>query len=322
MQRGVVIVAVGLLVTASLGVGVLTAHWPFWRRAWAWHEAGGSWPESLPGPRAIVQGGAAPLRPEPASGELAATAATAGTQLLLRSRAGHTEAWMAPGFDELTIIDGRGLSVLVLAPLFDALAQRHDGLLDRPVGKWLDAWTQDHRGALTPRELLSRVEKGIATRPQFPALNPFAASAQLASGPDFQQAALAAFNPLAASVPDMQPAAAAQLLAGIAAAVEGAPFVLVLERELWSGTAAQDATLLLDRRRGAAAAHCCLRAAAGDWLRLGLRLAGSPGTADQPARTWKTPGRALLVSASGPAAVLWIGEGEPPSGLEILLSAP
>src|SRR5690606_23346584 len=107
MQRGVVIVAVVLLVTASLAVGALTAHWPFWRRAWAWHEAAGQWPGELAGPRALVRGGAAPWELAPATAEVAAAAATAQTQLLLRHRAGVTEAWVRPGASAEEPVDGR-----------------------------------------------------------------------------------------------------------------------------------------------------------------------------------------------------------------------
>lgn len=321
MQRGVVIVAVILLVTASLAVGALTAHWPFWRRAWAWHEAQAGWPVGLAGPRALLRGRAAPRMQVPATGELAAVAASARTAHLLRHRGGRTEAWTSPGTDATSPVDGRGLSVLVLPLLFDALEQRHPGLRDKPVGAWLEAWKQDQRGAITPRELLARIAGGIGERPQFPALNPFASTAQLASGPDFAQAALAVFRPAAPDVPAMLPAAAAQLLASVVEAVEDEGFATVLERDLWSQNAAGDATLLLDHRRGSAAAHCCLEASAPDWLQLGLLLA-TAGDGSGSSRTWSTPGRALVVSADGSAAVFWAGEGAPPSGLEILIAAP
>lgn len=321
MQRGVVIVAVILLVTASLAVGALTAHWPFWRRAWAWHEAGSHWPEQLAGPRARLRGGATPGTVVPASEELAAVASTARTRHLLRHRGGITEEWTGPGTSAGSPLDGRGLSVLVLPLLFDALEQRHPGLLDRPVGAWLDALKQDQRGAITPRQLLARIAGGIGERPHFPALNPFASSAQLASGPDFAQAALAVFKPAAPDAPDMLSAAAAQLLASVVEAVEGAGFATVLERELWSQHAASDATLLLDHRRGAAATHCCLQASAPDWLQLGLLLAAAGDSGGSP-QTWQSAGRALVISADGAAAVFWAGEGAAPSGLEILISTP
>ncbi|HWL62755.1 MAG TPA: hypothetical protein VNQ32_08150 [Steroidobacteraceae bacterium] len=321
MQRGVVIVAVILLVTASLAVGALAAHWPFWRRAWAWHEAQAGWPADLAGPRALLRGGAAPRTLAPPTEEIAAVAATARTQHLLRHRDGITEGWSSPGTGAGSLLDGRGLSVLVLPLLFDALERRHPGLLDKPVGAWLGAWKQDQRGAITPRELLARIAGGIGERPQFPALNPFASTAQLASGPDFALAALAVFRPAAPDVPGMLPAAAAQLLASVVEAVEGEKFATVLERELWSPYAAGDATLLLDHRRGAAAAHCCLEASAPDWLQLGLLLA-SAGDSGGSSRTWSTAGRTLVISADGTAAAFWAGEGAPPSGLEILVAAP
>lgn len=321
MQRGVVIVAVILLVTASLAVGALTAHWPFWRRAWAWHEAGSLWPEQLAGPRALLRGGATPRAVVPATQELAAVASTARTQVLLRHRGGVTEGWTAPGASAATPVDGRGLSVLVLPLLFDALEKRRPGLLDQPVGAWLEAWKQDHRGAITPRELLARIAGGLGARPRFVALNPFASSAQLASGPDFAQAALAVYRPAAPAVPEMLPAAAAQVLATVAAAVEGADLASLLESQLWSRHAADDATLLLDHRRGAPAAHCCIEASAADWLRLGLQLATVGGANGWP-RTWASTGRVLVISPDGTAAAFWAGEGSPPSGLEILLAAP
>ncbi len=321
MQRGVVIVAVILLVTASLAVGALTAHWPFWRRAWAWHEAGTQWPEQLAGPRALLRGGATPRTLVPATQELAAVASAARTQVLLRHRGGATEGWTAPGASAATPVDGHGLSVLVLPLLFDALERRHPGLLDQPVGAWLAAWKQDQRGAITPRELLPRIAGGLGARPRFPALNPFASSAQLASGPDFAQAALGVFRPAAPDVPEMLPAAAAQLLASVAAAAGGANLATLLEAELWSRFAADDATLLLDHRRGAPAAHCCLEASAADWLQLGLQLAAVDGANAWP-RTWASSGRVLVISRDGTAAAFWAGEGSPPSGLEILLDPP
>ncbi len=321
MQRGVVIVAVILLVTASLAVGALAAHWPFWRRAWAWHEAGNHWPAQLAGPHALLRGGATPRRIVPATQELAAVASAARTQVLLRHRGAVTEGWTSADTSADAPLDGRGLSVLVLPLLFDALERRHPGLLDQPVGAWLADWKQDQRGAITPRELLARIAGGIGERPRFPALNPFASTARLAAGPDFTQAALAVFRPAAPAVPEMLPAAAAQLLASVAASLEGAGFASVLEKELWSKHAANDATLLLDHRRGSPAAHCCLEASALDWLQLGLLLATADGNGNWP-RTWSTSGRVLLVSPDGMAAVFWAGEGSPPSGLEILLHSP
>lgn len=323
MQRVLVILAVIVLVVASLSIGALTANWPFWRRAWQWHAADGGWPAQVPGPHAVVHGGgAAPLDFDAARADLAALAGTARTQLLLRADGGRADAWLAPGAGADDIVDGGGLTALLLVPLFDELARTHAAILDRPVGAWIDAWRQDTRGALTPRELLEHVRDGIARPAAFAPLNPFSAAARLASGPDFSSAALATFSLPVPGAPPPDPAAAAQLLAGIAAAADADSFAAVLERRLWRDLAAGDATLLLDRRRGTGAAHCCARARASDWLRLGLRLAATGHEQSRSgARVLATQGRALALGA-GSGAVLWIGTGEPPSGLETLLAQP
>lgn len=308
-----VIVVVILLVTASFGIGALTAHWPFWRRAWVWHAADGGWPEqALPGPHAVVRGGgAAPLDFAAAGEELSRVAAGANTHLLLRVSEGRAEAWSAPGFDAQSVIDGRGLAVAVLHALFMRLESAQPGLLDRPVGAWLERWRQDVRGGLTVRELLAEVGQGIEAPPARTPLNPFSARARLASGPGYAGAALAIYSSTGS---EDRRAAAAQLLAAVAAAIEGARFTSVLQEWLWWETAAGDARVALDSRNGDAAAHCCLLAAAADWLRIGLVLAGA--AADE-VRIVRTAGRVLVAGAGG--ALLWVGEGPPPSGLEMLL---
>jgi hypothetical protein len=320
MQRVLVIAAVIVLVTVSVGVGALTANWPFWRRAWTWHAADGGWPSAMPGPHVVVRGGRQPLHFAPATDDMRAVAASARTHLLLRARDGGTAAWVAPGSTAEDIIDARGMTPAVLFALFARLEQQQPGLLDKPAGAWVDAWRQDVRGATTPRQLLASLDGGIQAPHAASPLNPFSLSAQLASGPDFRRAGTLLFDTREGSASTITRAAAAQVLAAIAAAAGGAPFDMVLERELWSTLAAGDAVLMLDRRRGAAAMHCCLKARAEDWLRLGLFLATqNPGGSAGPLAI-ATTGRAML-AGPGPSALLWVGDGDPPSGLETLLPA-
>src|SRR5690606_30617662 len=141
----------------------------------------------------------------------------AETHLLMRMRGAHVDAWFAPGFAASTVVDGRGLTTAMLAPLYAQLETLHPGLLDQPIGAWLEAWRQDARGAITPRALLAQVEGGINSAPATTPLNPFSAGARLASGPGFHRAALAIFQPGGPA----SPAAAAQLLASVLVAVEG-----------------------------------------------------------------------------------------------------
>ena len=159
MQRVLVIVAVIVLVTVSLGVGALSANWPFWRRAWSWHAGADGWPSVLTGAQTIVQGGgASPFDFAAAAPELAAAAASADTHALLRVRSGQADAWFAPGFDATTLIDARGLTRLLLLPLYHQLETDHPGLLEQPVGAWLKSWRQDQRGSLTLRGLAGYVD--------------------------------------------------------------------------------------------------------------------------------------------------------------------
>lgn len=146
-----------------------------------------------------------------------------------------------------------------------------------------------------------------------------------------------------------------QLLAMLAARETGVRYAELIERQLWSQFGAADAQATLDHPRGNIAAHCCLRAAAVDWLRLGLLLAddgriGSrqllpagfideiagdspvhPGfglgyrVAKYPAAgrvlVLETTGRQLLIAPELRRAALWVGVGLPPAGLHQLLGA-
>lgn len=351
MQRMLVIFAVILLVTASLGVGALAAHWPFWRRAWAWHTAPGAYPDSLPGPSVTIRGAAAPvpltLVPEPAFASVAATGRSHA--LLLAGPGEPVRAWFAPGWSLETAVDGRGLTTALLPALYGVLARHDAGLLDAPVGGVIEAWGEDRRGPITPRQLLWQLS-GLPARAGS-ALNPFGVRAQLASGPDFNRAALRWRATYPPGTHFEESPVNAQLLALVAALTLDTSYAGLLERELWSRFAAGDAELLLDHRRGAAAAHCCMVAPLGDWLRLGTVLAGHPGAAgpllpadfrQQLAQAspvhadyglgfrlersasagavlvLQSEGRLLRIDQGSGSVLLWVGEGDPPAGLDAL----
>jgi len=353
MQRMLVIVAVVILVTASLGVGSLAAHWPFWQRAWQWHASSTGWPDSMEGVTRVLHGGSHALALQMQSdADLAAIATGTSTQALLRAHAdGRVDAWFATGVDEQSQVDWRGLAPVVLAPLYAQLVGDHPDLLDKPVGSTLSAWSEDRRGAITPRQLFWQLSGMPAG--DFEPLNPFNIRAQLAAGPDFARAALRWQPVWPPGSHFEQSPVNAQLLALLAARLEGAPFAAVLEQRLWSRMAAGDATVMLDHRRGDMAAHCCVRASIGDWLRLALVLAAdgrvggeelwAPGTlarmvTESPVHEGyglgfqipgSEPGRALLVAGSTgrqlliapltSTVVLWVGDGTPPPELTRLL---
>jgi CubicO group peptidase (beta-lactamase class C family) len=356
MQRALIVVVILILLIASLAVGTLAAHWPFWQRAWSWQFAADGWPEQLPGPSVMLKAApnAAPLRVAP-DAQLAHIAMGSNTELLmLGDRAGGVRAYFAADRNERSSIDGRGLAAGLIAPLYGALiANGHAGLLDEPVGTRIESWRDTPRGAITPRQLLWQLS-GLAAEP-FRPLNPASRRAQLASGPDFDRATLhtrLAYPP--GSHFDESPANA-QVLAVLASKLDGASFAQVLEKDLWARFAAEPATGMLDHRRGHLAAHCCLRASAADWLRLGLLVAddgrangrqilpagyvrqmtlSSPvhpgyglgyrvqaGAGGAPLLVLQTAGRMLIAAPGTGRALLWVGSGMPPAALEQLLWA-
>jgi CubicO group peptidase (beta-lactamase class C family) len=286
-----------------------------------------------------------------ADADIAGVAGTANTQALLRvHRDGRVDAWFAPGFDLHSTVDGRGLAAVLLVPLFAQLSGEHPGLLDKPIAAWLPEWKEDRRGLITPRQLFWQLS-GLPAR-AFNPLNPFSSRAQLASGPDFARAAMR-------WQPDFPPATHfeespvnAQLLALVASSIDGAPLRDMLQKRLWSPIARDDALAMLDHRRGDVAAHCCLRASLGDWLRLALLLAAdgrngqsalwAPGFLSElvtaspvhegygmgfqlqagpqgPLLRAASTGRQLWIAPQAGAALLWVGEGTPPAGLPQLL---
>lgn len=353
MQRALVILTVILLVTVSLGVGALAAHWPFWRRAWQWQADSAGWPARLAGPVRVLHGGADALHLTFREDETLAAVAAAGDShaLMVASGDGGVDAWFAPGIDAHSVVDGRGLATALLAPLFAILGDIHPGLLDRPVGASLDEWRGNARGAITPRQLFWQLSGLPAGNPD--PFNPFSARAQLAAGPDFERAALAWRPAWPPGTHFEESPANAQLLSLVAARVDGAAYAEVLERRLWSRFAAGDGIALLDHRRGGIAAHCCVKASLADWLRLALLLAadgrisgsalwatgfieelgaaspvhGSFGLGFQLvplpegriALALGSGGRHMLIAPHARIALLWIGEGQPPDGLERLL---
>jgi len=352
MQRMQITVAVVTLVVVALLAGAMAAHWPFWRRAWQWQTAAEGWPDTLPGPTVRIAAGGNHLPLRIAADARLAERVGAGTQMLLVGEtSGLVAAWFAPRTNDLTVIDGRGLAAGLLGPLFGTQLAQHPSLLDASARDLLDRWPQDARGDITPRHLLwqlSGLEQGA-----FVPLNPWSRRAQLASGPDFERAALHTRQRFPPGT-HFEPAAVnAQLLAVLASHAAGTDYAALLQRHLWSQFAEQDAVGMLDHRRGQMAAHCCLHAAAADWLRLGLLLAAG-GKVDQrqvlpvgfvtkmvvsspvhpgyglgfrlgetdsgPILLLETQGRRLAIAMQTGRAVLWAGAGAPPPGLDELLS--
>jgi hypothetical protein len=292
MRRLLLVVTAILLICGALATGMLAADWPFWRRAIAWQQSPDGLPVRLPGSRVTIGAGAgAPLPdgplPEGVDGAaLAALSRSTGAVALLLAQDGRRALalFREPG-DAARPLEGGGLVPLLLLPVYAGLVAggQHD-LLDRPLGGLLAEWDDaDPRAAITPRQLF-RHQGGLAA-PPFRPLNPFSDRARLASGPDFDRAALrfpAAWPPgtrVSASPAD------AQLLALAAERLSGRRYVTLLEEYLWRPLGLGSGEGLLDHRRGRLAAHCCVAARADDWLKIAQLIAGGEeaGAARLPA---------------------------------------
>lgn len=284
MRRLLIVLCLIVLVVAAMGVGLLAADWPFWQRAWAWQTSSmGRPPDALPGAaRTLAATGAVPLAAgsmgtqQPLSADrLAALTALAGQQptaaLLVAQRdAVLFESWGA-STDPASLLAGGELSSAWLAPLYGVAAATRPGLLDEPVGDYLPEWRDDPRGLITPRQLFWHVS-GLEV-PDFAPLNPFSDRARLASGPNFVRAALAFRAELPPGGFFRRSPADMQLLALVLQRATGSDVGDYLESALWLPLGAGTAQVMLDRRGGNIAAHCCFAATARDWLRLAQLLA-------------------------------------------------
>ena len=277
MRRLLVIFVLVGLVLGSLVVAVIASDWPFWQRGWHWQQAADAVPDRIPGSwRAIGRGAGAtwPVATPDAAEQvlLSKLADQAGTQAVLVEREGQLRLeHYAPGTTVDTLLQGDALTAMLLAPLYGVARQAGIELLDVPLRQLIPDWGQDARGDITPRQLFWQAS-GLEAPPLHP-LNPFSPRARLASGPNFERAALAfrAVYPPGSHF-ETSPANA-QLLAVVLTNVRGTALTQLLETELWGPLGAGRAQVALDRLGGDMAAHCCFAARGRDWLRLARLLA-------------------------------------------------
>jgi len=267
-----------LLIALSLATGVIAADWPFWQRAWRWHVAGSQAAAELPGAHRRIVGAAMPtdlpLDVDPAvTSAMSSLLDDEATQALLVARGDRVLfEYYGAGADAGTRFDGRALSALPLVALYGAaIAQGLPVSLDAPVRAQLPGW-DDARGDITPRLLLQGLS-GLEVREGDTVLNPFGKHARLLSGPNFAQAALRFRQAWPAGSHFAANPADAQLAAVVLARASGRPLTELMRTLLAEPLGMDTMRVLLDRHRGAMAAHCCVQARARDWLTLGLLIA-------------------------------------------------
>ena len=221
-------------------------------------------------PRERVAGGHEPLAPRVAPGlekldaraleEAAGYAAAHGSLALIVSRHDHIvfeRYWRGTDFN--TVIDAQSFTPLLAALATGvAISHRRIGWPDEPTGILISEWRDDPRGAISVRNLL-HMASGLS--PQAPAADA-----------DLTRSLLTRPQLAAPGSRHLVQAADPQLLALALERATHTRYADFLSDALWRRIGASDAWLWLDRSGGLAHADCCLRAAQGDWIRVGQLL--------------------------------------------------
>ncbi len=170
--------------------------------------------------------------------------------------------YYAPGFGRANRFSPASMHKTVMALAFGTARIP----LDAPVKRWLTEWTNDPRGNITVRQLLT-MESGLETPPF--GTDPASKSSQLMFGSDIVSTALS-FAPVTAPGSVFSYLNANSQLAGIILQrATGKRYAEYLSRTIWRPIGASDATVWLDRPMGTAHFFCCLQASALDYARIG-----------------------------------------------------
>ena len=279
---------VGVLAAIIAAVAVLAAalvvDWRFWYRWNTLPEDPGEWPASYYQPVVEVAGSPREFFPAAEGAQLTIDADTLeaaanwaenhnGVALLVLHHGviQLERYWQDIGPDSL--FTGRAMTRSLLPPLV-AIAMQEGAIesLDDPVGRYLDDWRDDARGAITVRQLLRNLS-GLENPPLAGDPDPFSKNARISLGSDFRAAALD-FD--LENVPGEFFAfsnANAQLVGAVLESATGEAYEDYLNSRLWAPLGAGPAQLYMDRPGGMPAVYCCYRATPRDWLRYGAALA-------------------------------------------------
>ncbi|MFK7887955.1 MAG: serine hydrolase domain-containing protein [Gammaproteobacteria bacterium] len=215
----------------------------------------------------------------------------------------------AEGFDATTPTATYSMHKSVVGLM--ALAAVEDGLLpslDTPVGAVLPEWSNDARGQITLRQLLTH-SSGLAhypfTDPRAIALN-YSAEIRAAAvavervGDADQQFDYNGFN--------------SQVLGTALEAVlakRGLRYADYLSERLWQPLGNRDAALWIEKPGGSARFPAGLEAGLGDWLSLGILLANNGRVGERQILTPESMAQLVAPSKTNPAYGLHLWRGEP-----------
>jgi CubicO group peptidase (beta-lactamase class C family) len=296
MRRVLTILTALVLLFVSLGIGVITADLPFWRRALQLpldgdaiylpvatlgrNSAVAAWPDVT----ADATGSFDALTIE----ECANRARGMGSRALLVMHGGRLamERYFVAD-DPRSLLPATVIARPLLAMAVGvALADGRLKSLDAPVSTWLTEWEGDARGRITLRQLLEETSgletggdiRGLLRRSPFDDTTELvrfatARGVRMLLGNDYESSALGfRLDHEPGGFRHVSPANT-QLAAVIIERATGSPYEEFVDQRLWRAVGAGHAELPMDRRSGMPAAHCCWRATARDMVRVASLLA-------------------------------------------------
>lgn len=174
------------------------------------------------------------------------------------------------GFHDGSLVAIRSITKWLVGLLTGiAIGEGDIGGLDDPIGKYLDEWAGDPRGAITIRQLL-QMASGLEVLRM--SVDPNNKLFRLAEGSDVNATALSydMIRPAGKSFGLAQ--VDTQLLAMIIERVSGMRLADYMSVKLWRPMGLGTATLNLDQKNGNARAFCCMRARSIDVVKIGMML--------------------------------------------------
>lgn len=317
--------SLGLLALVALvAVASLFVDWRFWYRWYTLPEDAGEWPASYYQPVVEVPGDPGPWFPVADAGarSIAAPALEAAADyaeahnsaallVLHRGVVQLERYWQAIGPDSL--FTGRAMTRSLIPPLV-AIARQQGAIdsLDDPVGRYLEEWRDDPRGAVTLRQFLGNLS-GLENPQLAGDPDPDNKNSRLALGGDFREAVLDFELENEPGQVFAFSNANAQVLGAVLESATGQDYEEYLDEHLWAPLGAGPAYLYMDSPGGMPAVYCCFRATPRDWLRYGAALLADGRVGDR--RLWP---RGLVAEITTPSPVydlyglqIWVGNPGP-----------